>query len=208
MSGSDAIRAAIAAKRGERKERTLTAKEAKRLSKLEQICDQLKRKENVQNRTLQTWLTAGEYAAIEADWNEQKEVRAEIKDKPATLTGYEALLKKATFSHNRAEAFSNRGNSQPASKLFNIAEAQFERALEYLCEHIALDPNLKLWIDRDVDMSPDSNISLSPVGMPRVITSRSLDKEVGGLETAKMTKIEVKLSVVEKAIDRLKFYDG
>lgn len=205
MSGSEAIRVAIAAKRGERKERTLTAKESKRLAKLEHICEQLRRNENVQNRTLQTWLTAGEYAAIEADWNEQKQIRAEIKDKPAELREYEALLRKPILAHNRAEYFSNRGKHQTAKKLFVEAEVQFERVLEYLCEQIALDPSLQQWIDRDVDMSPDSNISLSPVGMPRVITSRSLDKEIGGLQTAKMTKNEVKLSVVERAIDRMRY---
>ena len=38
--------------------RTLTAEEAKRLSKLEALADKLKRGENVQNRQLQTWLSA------------------------------------------------------------------------------------------------------------------------------------------------------
>ena len=35
----------------------LTAEEAKRLTKLEAIADNLKRGENVQNRQLQTWLS-------------------------------------------------------------------------------------------------------------------------------------------------------
>ena len=38
--------------------RTLTAEEERRLSKLEAIADKLKRGENVQNRQLQTWLSA------------------------------------------------------------------------------------------------------------------------------------------------------
>tara|TARA_E500000331_G_C16593923_1_gene428652 strand:- start:46 stop:342 length:297 start_codon:yes stop_codon:yes gene_type:complete len=45
--------------------RTLTAKESKRLSKLEGIIDKLRRGENVQNRQLQTWLSDDEYAHIE-----------------------------------------------------------------------------------------------------------------------------------------------
>ena len=40
--------------------RTLTAEENKRLSKLEAIAVKLKRGENVQNRQLQTWLSADE----------------------------------------------------------------------------------------------------------------------------------------------------
>ena len=45
--------------------RELTAEEAKRLAKLEAIAEKLKRGENVQNRQLQTWLSADEYAHIE-----------------------------------------------------------------------------------------------------------------------------------------------
>ena len=45
--------------------RQLTAEETKRLNKLEVIADKLKRGENVQNRQLQTWLSADEYAHIE-----------------------------------------------------------------------------------------------------------------------------------------------
>jgi len=44
----------------------LTAEEAKRLAKLEEIGDKLRRGENVQNRQLQTWLSEDEYACIDA----------------------------------------------------------------------------------------------------------------------------------------------
>ena len=49
--------------------RTLTAEESKRLSKLEAIADKLKRGENVQNRQLQTWLSADEYEQTAAEWD-------------------------------------------------------------------------------------------------------------------------------------------
>ena len=55
--------------------RKLTAEETKRLAKLEAIADKLKRGENVQNRQLQTWLSDDEYAQIEAEWQEQLELR-------------------------------------------------------------------------------------------------------------------------------------
>ena len=44
--------------------RTLTAEESKRLSKLEAIADKLERRENVQNRLLQTWLSDDEYKQL------------------------------------------------------------------------------------------------------------------------------------------------
>ena len=65
--------------------RELTAGEAKRLTKLEVIADRLKRGENVQNRQLQTWLSEDEYAQVDIEWQEQLELREELKDKPGDL---------------------------------------------------------------------------------------------------------------------------
>ena len=45
--------------------RRLIAEETKRFNKLQAIAEKLKRGENVQNRQLQTWLSADEYAHIE-----------------------------------------------------------------------------------------------------------------------------------------------
>jgi hypothetical protein len=53
--------------------RKLTAEEKKRLSMLEGIADKLKCGENVPHRHLQIWLSEGEYAQIEAEWQERLE---------------------------------------------------------------------------------------------------------------------------------------
>ena len=76
----------------------LTAEETKRLAKLEALANKLKREENLQNRQLQTWLSEDEYAQIEAEWQEQLELRCELKDKPSDLKRYEEKLKQATFN--------------------------------------------------------------------------------------------------------------
>ena len=65
--------------------RKLTAEEAKRLAKLEAIADKLKRGENVQNLQLQTWLNEEEYEQLEYEWQEQLELREELKEKPSEL---------------------------------------------------------------------------------------------------------------------------
>jgi hypothetical protein len=59
--------------------RELTSEEIKRLARLEEIADKLKRAENVENRQLQTWLSADEYASIDAEWQEQLALRLELK---------------------------------------------------------------------------------------------------------------------------------
>ena len=64
---------------------TLTAEEQKQLSTLEGIDSMLKRGENVQNRQLQTWLSQDEYEQVDVEWQEQLEIREELKDKPDKL---------------------------------------------------------------------------------------------------------------------------
>ena len=73
--------------------RELTAEEDKRLSKLENIADKLKCGENVQNRQLQKWLSEEEYEQLGYEWQEQLELRSELKDKPSDLKRYEEKLK-------------------------------------------------------------------------------------------------------------------
>ena len=73
--------------------RQLTALETKRLAKLEAIAEKLKRGENVQNRQLQTWLSEQEYEQLDYEWQEQLELRSELKDKPSDLKRYEEKLK-------------------------------------------------------------------------------------------------------------------
>ena len=72
--------------------RELTAEEAKRLAKLEAIAEKLKRGENVQNRQLQTWLSEEEYEQFGYEWQEQLELRNELKDKPSDLKRYEEIF--------------------------------------------------------------------------------------------------------------------
>ena len=40
----------------------------------------------MQNRQLQTWLSEDEYAQVDIEWQEQLELREELKDKPSELT--------------------------------------------------------------------------------------------------------------------------
>ena len=69
--------------------RELRTEESKRLKKLEGIAGKLKRGENVQNRQLQTWLSEEEYEQLQYKWQEQLELRSELKDKPSELKQYE-----------------------------------------------------------------------------------------------------------------------
>ena len=108
----------------------LTAEEIKRLSKLDTIANELKRGENVQNRQLKNWLSEDEYTQIDAEWQEQLEIREELKDKPSELKRYEDKLKEAIMMRNRSDAYHRKGKKSAAYKLDSKCESLCEDALE------------------------------------------------------------------------------
>ena len=106
--------------------RELTAEENKRLNKFEARANKLKRGENVQNRQLQTWLSADEYEQIAAEWDTQKLFREELKDKPSELKRYEDKLKEAIMMRNRSDAYQRKGKKSAAYKLDSKCESLCE----------------------------------------------------------------------------------
>ena len=178
--------------------RNLTAEEAKRLAKLEAIAAKLKRGENMQNRQLQTWLSADEYEQIATDWDTQKLFREELKDKPDELKRYDDKLKEAIMMRNRSDAYHRKGKKSAAYKLDSKCESLCEDALQILQEIIAADASLQIWFDRHLDFAHGSLIDASLGNLPRLVTSRSIEKLSDDSRLVK--KIDVKLGVVELAI--------
>ena len=181
--------------------RKLTTEETKRLSKLETIADKLRRGENVQNRQLQTWLSEDEYAQIEAEWEEQLELRSELKDKPSVLKRYEEKLKQATFNYNRAEGYSSKGKHTTAKKFYNKSESLCEDALEILQEILHYDSSLRVWFDRDISFEVGGDLSADIVSLPRLVTSRSHEKLSD--DSRLTSKQSVKLAVIERAMHNI-----
>ena len=177
--------------------RELTAEETKRLTKLKAIAEKLKRGENVQNRQLQTWLNKEEYEQLEYEWQEQLELRNELKDKPSDLKRYEEKLKQATFNYNRAEGYSSKGKHSTAKKFYDKSESLCEDALEILQEILHYDSSLRVWFDRDVSFEVGGGLSADIVSLPRLVTSRSHEKLSD--DSRLTSKQSVKLSVVERA---------
>ena len=178
--------------------RKLTSEEAKRLAKLESIADKLKRGENVQNRQLQTWLSEEEYEQLDYEWQEQLELRSELKDKPTELKRYEEKLKQATFNYNRAEGYSSKGKHSTAKNFYNKSESLCEDALEILQEILHSDSSFRVWFDRDISFEVGVDLSADIVSLPRLVTSRSHEKLSD--DSRLTSKQSVKLAVVERAM--------
>ena len=181
--------------------RSLTAEEAKRLSKLKGIAYKLKRGENVQNRQLQTWLSNDEYAQIETEWQEQLQLREELKDKPSDLKRYEEKLREATFNYNRAEGYSSKGKHTTAKTFYNKSESLCEDALEILQEILHYDSTLRIWFDIDISFEVGGDLSADIASLPRLVTSRSHEKLSD--DSRLTSKKNVKLAVVERAISSI-----
>ena len=181
--------------------RKLAKDETTKLAKLEGIAEKLKRGENVQNRQLQTWLSEDEYAQVDIEWQEQLEIREELKDKPDELERYEEKLKQATFYYNRAEGYSSKGKNSTAKTFYSKSESLCEDALEILQDILHYNGYLRIWFDRDISFEPGSDLSADIVSLPRLVTSRSNERLN---EDSRITsKKSVKLTVVERVIHNI-----
>ena len=181
--------------------RKLAKNETTKLAKLEGIAEKLKRGEHVQNRQLLTWLSEDEYAQVDIEWQEQLELRKELKDKPDELERYEEKLKQATFYYNRAEGYSSKGKNSTAKTFYSKSESLCEDALEILQDILHYNGYLRIWFDRDISFEPGSDLSADIVSLPRLVTSRSNERLN---EDSRITsKKSVKLTVVERVIHNI-----
>jgi hypothetical protein len=63
------------------------------------------------------------------------------------------------------------------------------------------DASLQIWFDRELDFGHGSLIDASIGNLPRLVTSRSIDKKRGDIRLA--SKQSVKLAVVERAMHNI-----
>ena len=115
------------------------------------MLDELRREKNVRNRRLTTSLTEGEYQSFESDWESQRQIREELKDKSGELRRYGNKLHQATFNDNKAECFRKRGNKDKSTQFRNLSESCCEDAWERLKEIVDADASLQMWFDRGLD---------------------------------------------------------
>ena len=73
--------------------------------------------------------------------------------------------------------------------------------MEILQEIVAADASLHMWFDRGLDFGHGSLVDAQLGNLPRVVTSRSLDRQT--TDSRLMSKREVKIAAVEWAISAL-----
>jgi len=102
---------------------------------------------------------------------------------------------------NSSDAYHRNGNKASAYKLDSKCESLCEDALEMLQEIVQHDASLQIWFDRGLDFGHGSLIDASIGNLPRLVTSRSIDKKNGDSRIA--TKQSVKLAGVERAMHNI-----
>lgn len=175
----------------------------KRQAKLRRLLERLQTGQHVQNRDLQTWLTADAWAAYEYEQRTQQELRSDVQSKPDTVREYERRVAEAHFAHSRAEGYSARGRRDLAKKFYDKTDTLCERAMEYLQEIIQGDGGLRVWFDRDTSWAADSEAGADIELLPRVVTSRSLNNRGGGILRQLRSKRDLKIAAVEQALAEL-----
>jgi tetratricopeptide (TPR) repeat protein len=198
-----ALQQRIQRARAARKRRKLDADEKKTAARLKELIKTAKAGEFIQNKTLKRWLTKEQFDSIAERWDDELLQREQWAEKPDEIKEYEERLRHALLIYNRADAYSRQGKHKTAKKLMNEADRLFERMLERLQEITHADLSLASWFDRDLDFSANGNLGLNPDQIPRVRTSRSLTNNSAGFTGARQTIADIKLSVLEQALDEL-----
>ena len=128
---------------------------------------------DIQNRDLKSVLTDDEYERYESEWESHLEWKKGVHYEYSSK--YDELLKKGDFAHNKSE--SERFSSQARKKFRAEAERYYEKALETLEEESERNPMIGASYDRSHDTLKSANTNVSFHGMPRRITSKSLNNQ-------------------------------
>lgn len=179
----------------------MAKKPATRLRKLRDIARKLEAGESVDARALKNWLCEHYETYLEA-WQEQQDLREELKHKPAAVQEYEQRLHNANFYNSRAEALEAKG-SAAQGKFEDQALNEYAEALATVQQQVKADPSLQQWFDRDVFGSENDEVHAAAGHMPLPVTSRSKDNRGGGILARWQTRTQTKLQVVEHAIAEL-----
>lgn len=161
---------------------------------------------DIQNRDLKSVLTDAEFKQYEAEWESHLDWKNGVNYEYSSQ--YDDLLKKGDFANNKAE--SGRFGKEATTKLYRQAESYYEKALEALEEESQMNPMIGASYDRSYNTLTSSNTDPSYHGMPRRLTSKSLQNQgnvvysAGGGSTMvkqQLTKRDFKLKALKESRD-------
>ena len=185
------------------------SKADKRHARLTELLARLEGGNDVAQRDLKLALTAKQFADMGKQWKQQTELRQ--LEKPAEIADYERYVQRVVMAFGRTEG---RGTNSPTTdkkrkalaRLSTAADSAFEDAITRLEEILSVDPTLQAWLDREVNfgVGAGEGVECAPENIPRVVTSRSLQKQAGVKKLLPIiSKRELKKAVVQGALAEL-----
>lgn len=177
---------------------------ARSKKRLEELLNRLESGEDVAVRDLKSALTQDEFEQYGYEWEWIQDVKKGYAFDDSSE--YDALLKKGDFYNNKAE--STRFNDVARKKFARQAESTYELALEQLQSDIERNPGISAAYDRPAS-TLEAGVDLSYHGMPRKITSKSLNNQsnviysVGGgsaVTKDKTTKRDLKFRALKQSL--------
>lgn len=181
----------------------------KRKKRLTRLIDRMNDGQDAALRDMRSALLDEQFNAFQSEWDAQLEQRGEVKAKPEAVAEYEERFKAAQFAYNKAEGYSSSARRNPKKgndglfthqRLYAESQTLFEKLVEYLSEQLDFDPQLQIWFDRPLH---DLNVGLTPDDVPRVVTSRSLDRTGNGFLIANLSKRDIKLRALNDSLAAL-----
>jgi cell pole-organizing protein PopZ len=159
---------------------------------LADVLAQLQNGKHVQNRTLDTHLTAAQYAAYEAAQAQQKLIRSGSKQKPHVIKYYETELNRVQLQDTKAKDLHKRGHADGAAAIEELCRTQLVDLRNKFNAAVMSDPTLQHWLDRPI---PANDSTLSIAAMPRSITSSSKSSLI-----QRKSPAQIKLDAVQAAM--------
>ena len=178
------------------------SKSSARKARIQQAIARLESGQAVRKQQLRSLLGAEGFDHYLDECDQQRDLRETLSNPPKAIREYQHLMRNALFAYSKADAASRR-RSKNAGELFDRSDAEFERLIEFLREQILGDGLLESWLDRPIEVDAERAASLTPDGVPRVITSRSMDNQKGGLLAVKTTKRQLKLEALRQALSAM-----
>lgn len=171
----------------------------KAIQRIEELLTACSEGRTVSRRDLSRVLSPSLLKEFDDAWKSEKSTRKEPK--PTGLVRYEALLKKGLLAFGQYEAKQKIVSEYQSKKLNQLAESALEKALLYAIELIQIEPELIVWFDRN----PVDVRSIDPIGMPRLVTSKSAENQsTSRSRPMQQSKNHIKAAYLALALEELR----
>ena len=166
------------------------------VKRLKEHLANLKAGGSISKRDMQSLLTDEQMQQYEGEWQSAQDYKQSIIDGRNELESYTKKLKVADAIWARYE--NTKSVNQKAATEY-ASQSAYEKALEHLEELIDANPAVQMYLDRPVRFDAGHDCGLTAGEVPRY----KLSKSHYALDASFPTKSDIKIQIIESAIDSM-----